>query len=61
MISRLRGNLVGRTADGVVLDVNGVGYLLAATPGAIRAAEAGGEAIVETYLHVREDELQLYC
>ncbi len=60
MISRLRGTLVGRTADGLVLDVNGVGYLLAATPGAVRAAERGGEVVVETYLHVREDALQLY-
>ncbi len=60
MISRLRGQLVGRTPDGFVLDVNGVGYLLAATPGAVRAAESGGEAVVETYLHVREDALQLY-
>ncbi len=60
MISRLRGSLAGRTPDGFVLDVNGVGYLLAATPGAIRAAEAGAEAVVETYLHVREDALQLY-
>lgn len=60
MISRLRGQLAGRTPDGFVLDVNGVGYLLAATPGAVRAAEAGGEVTVETYLHVREDALQLY-
>jgi Holliday junction DNA helicase RuvA len=61
MISRLRGTLAGRTPDGFVLDVNGVGYLLAATPGAVRAAErGGGEAVVETYLHVREDALQLY-
>ena len=60
MISRLRGQLAGRTPDGFVLDVNGVGYLLAATPGAVRAAEGGGEAVVETYLHVREDALQLY-
>jgi holliday junction DNA helicase RuvA len=60
VISRLRGQLVGRTSDGFVLDVNGVGYLLAATPGAVRAVEGGGEATVETYLHVREDALQLY-
>ena len=64
MIWRLRGTVAGRTADGLVLDVNGVGYLLAATPGAVRAAEGaserGSEAVVETYLHVREDALQLY-
>lgn len=60
MISRLRGRLAGRGAEGLVLDVNGVGYLLAATPGAVRAAEGGGEVVVETYLHVREDALHLY-
>jgi Holliday junction DNA helicase RuvA len=60
MISRLRGQLAGRTPDGFVLDVNGVGYLLAATPGAVRATEGGGEVVVETHLHVREDALQLY-
>ena len=60
MISRLRGTPVGRTPDGLVLDVGGVGYLVAATPSAIRRAEGGGEVVVETYLHVREDALQLY-
>ena len=60
MIARLRGRPVGRSADGVVLDVNGVGYLLAATPSALRRAEGAGEVTLETYLHVREDVLQLY-
>jgi holliday junction DNA helicase RuvA len=59
MISRLRG-LPVLTGDGLVLDVNGVGYLLHATPGVHRAAAAGGELTVETYLVVREDALQLY-
>jgi holliday junction DNA helicase RuvA len=60
VIARLRGKPVGRTADGLVLDVNGVGYLVAATTAALRKADAGGELVVETYLHVREDALQLY-
>jgi Holliday junction DNA helicase RuvA len=58
MISRLRGRPVARTTEGLVLDVNGVGYLVQATPTA--AAKAGEEITVETYLHVREDALQLY-
>jgi Holliday junction DNA helicase RuvA len=58
MIARLRGTLVARTADGLVLDVNGVGYLVQATPSA--ASKGGDEITVETYLHVREDALQLY-
>ncbi len=60
MISRLRGVPAGRGLDGLVLDVNGVGYLVAATPGVMRRADDGGEIVVETFLHVREDALQLY-
>ena len=60
MIARLRGTPAGRSADGLLLDVNGVGYLIAATPGVLRRAEGGGEISVETFLHVREDALQLY-
>jgi Holliday junction DNA helicase RuvA len=60
MISRLRGKPAGRTADGLVLDVNGVGYLVAATTAALRKADGTSEVVVETYLHVREDALQLY-
>jgi len=51
---------VGRSADGLVLDVNGVGYLVAASTAALRKADGAVELVVETYLHVREDALQLY-
>ena len=60
MIARLRGKAVASTPDGLVLDVGGVGYLVAATPSAVRKAGAAEEVTVETYLHVREDMLQLY-
>jgi len=60
VISRLRGKPVGRSADGLVLEVGGVGYLVAASAAALRKAERGAEVAVETYLHVREDTLQLY-
>jgi holliday junction DNA helicase RuvA len=60
MIARLRGKPVARTADGLLIDVDGVGYLVAATTGALRKAEGASEVSVDTYLHVREDVLQLY-
>jgi len=60
VISRLRGAPAGRTVDGLVLDVGGVGYLVAATPSALRRADGALEVTLETYLHVREDALQLY-
>jgi Holliday junction DNA helicase RuvA len=58
VIARLRGKRVGLSAAGLVLDVNGVGYLVQATPTVLR--RDSDELIVETYLHVREDALQLY-
>jgi Holliday junction DNA helicase RuvA len=61
VIARLRGTAAGRRAGGgLVLDVGGVGYLVQATPRALRRAAGGGEVALETYLHVREDALQLY-
>jgi Holliday junction DNA helicase RuvA len=60
VISRLRGKAVSRTGERLVLEVGGVGYLVNATPTAHRLAESGGEVSLETYLHVREDALQLY-
>src|SRR3954462_14813212 len=60
MIARLRGTAVARTGERIVLDVGGVGYALAVTPTAARLAEGGGEVSLDTYLHVREDALQLY-
>jgi Holliday junction DNA helicase RuvA len=60
VIGRLTGTPVARTLDGVVLDVNGVGYLLRLTLRALRKAEGEREVTLDTYLHVREDALQLY-
>jgi holliday junction DNA helicase RuvA len=60
VISRLRGAPAGRTLDGLVVDVAGVGYLVSATPSVLRRADGASDVTVETYLHVREDALQLY-
>jgi holliday junction DNA helicase RuvA len=60
VISRLRGAPAGRTLDGLVVDVGGVGYLVSATPSVLRRADGASEVTVETYLHVREDAMQLY-
>ena len=60
MISRLRGRPVAQRQDGLVLDVGGVGYLLQVTPRALRQVSGAEEVSLETYLHVREDALQLF-
>ena len=60
MIARLRGRAVAWDAEGLVVDVGGVGYRLHATPSAVRKADGADEVVLETHLHVREDALQLY-
>src|ERR687886_769704 len=49
-----------RTAEGLVLDVNGVGYVVHATSAAVRKADGAKEVTLLTYLNVREDALQLF-
>src|SRR5215469_3313696 len=58
MIARLRGRMVGRSGPGLILDVNGVGYLVHAAPSVHRLGD--GEVTVEVHTIVREDALQLY-
>jgi Holliday junction DNA helicase RuvA len=60
MIASLRGKPIARGPEGIVLDVGGVGYFLHATRRAARKAHGKAEVTLETYLHVREDLLQLY-
>ena len=60
MIARIRGRPVVHDAEGLVVEVGGVGYRLFATPSAIRKADGADEVVVETHLHVRDDALQLF-
>ena len=60
MIAQLRGRPIARTPEGLVLDVAGVGYLVQATPSAVRKADGADEVTLLTYLNVREDALQLF-
>jgi Holliday junction DNA helicase RuvA len=58
MIARLRGRISGRAGTGLIVDVNGVGYLVHATPSVHRLGD--GEVSIEVHTVVREDALQLY-
>jgi Holliday junction DNA helicase RuvA len=58
MIARLRGRISGRAGTGLIVDVNGVGYLVHATPSVHRLGD--GEVTIEVHTVVREDALQLY-
>ena len=58
MIARLRGRVAGRSGTSLIVDVNGVGYLVAATPSVHRLG--GGEVTIEIHTVVREDTLALF-
>ena len=61
MIGRLRGTLVAKSAQSVILDVGGVGYEVAVTPRAlVELPSIGDEAVLHTHLHVREDQLAVF-
>jgi holliday junction DNA helicase RuvA len=58
VIARLRGRISGRAGNGLIVDVNGVGYLVNAAPSVQRLGS--GEITVEIHTVVREDALQLF-
>ena len=60
MIAHVTGRVVTREPERLVLDVGGIGLELASTRSAERLASPGAMVTVETYLHVREDALQLF-
>jgi Holliday junction DNA helicase RuvA len=62
MIHRLRGTLVEKDTEGVVLDVGGVGYRASASLATLRALPSlGEECVIHTRLVVREDAMLLFA
>jgi Holliday junction DNA helicase RuvA len=61
MIARLSGILAELTADGAVIDVGGVGYLVQISGKTLDAlGPIGGEILILTELQVREDAWTLF-
>jgi len=61
VIAHLRGRLLRKGADAVVLDVHGVGYQVLLTRLTLESLPpVGDEVALEIFTHVREDALQLY-
>src|SRR5919199_2807047 len=61
MIYRLRGTLVEKDTEGVVIDVGGVGYRSSASLATLRALPSlGEECVIHTRMVVREDAMLLF-
>ena len=61
MYAYIRGRVMSKALDCLVLDNHGIGYRLLASPGVLeRFPSVGEEATAHTHLYVREDTLALY-
>jgi Holliday junction DNA helicase RuvA len=61
MIASLRGRLLSKRPDNLIVEVNGVGYSLHVPISTLSSLpDESAEIFLFTYLHVREDVLQLY-
>ena len=61
MIATLRGRILEKHPNRVIVDVNGVGYDVAVPLSTFYSlGEAGSEAALRVHTHVREDALALY-
>ncbi len=59
-IARLKGTVAERGPDWLIVDVNGVGYLVHGPAGTVASAKVGDEIALHTHLAVREDDMTLY-
>lgn len=61
MIGRLRGTLADAMSEHLLMDVGGVGYVVAVTPKTLaELPPVGDEIVLHTHTHVREDQLALF-
>ena len=61
MIALIEGKLLEKTKDSVVVSAGGVGYLIFIPTSTLADLPENGKPVsLHTYLHVREDALQLY-
>jgi len=61
MLASLRGTLIQKTAQSILLEVGGVGFRVSMPASSVLTlGEPGSPMEVRTHLHVRENELSLY-
>ena len=60
MIGFLRGKVLERRPQGLLLDVNGVGYLVSCTEATAARLPIGSEASLRIHTAVREDAIELF-
>ena len=60
MIYQVNGNLITKHKNFVVIEVSGIGFKITSTTNTINTIKLEQKILLHTYLHVREDALNLY-
>ena len=60
MIGAIKGELIARSGEGLIIDVSGVGYEVSVSPRLAANYEVGSEVSIFIYTDVRENAITLY-
>ncbi len=60
MISYIKGEVVKKGTDYLIIDNNSIGYYINTSFNTLKALREGENCIIYTYMHIREDILALY-
>jgi len=60
MISYIKGEIVKKGLDYVIIDNNNIGYFINTSFNTLKMLKEGEKSIIYTYMHIREDILALY-
>lgn len=60
MISYIKGEVIKKGLDYIVLDNNGIGYHINTSFSTLNKINEGSHALIQIYMHIREDIVALY-
>lgn len=60
MISYIKGEVIKKGLDYIVLDNNGIGYYINTSFSTLNKISEGSHSLIQIYMHIREDIVALY-
>jgi Holliday junction DNA helicase RuvA len=60
MISFIKGEVIKKGLDYIIIDNNGIGYFINTSLSTLNRLREGEDALIQTYMHIREDVIALY-
>lgn len=60
MISYIKGEVIRKGLDFIVLDNNGMGYYISTSLSTLKKVSEGSSILIHIYMHIREDIIALY-